>query len=82
MPAITIDGKEYDLDEFSDGAKNQLGSIQVCDQKIKQLQVDLAVIQTARAAYARSLQEQLPESRTADIIIIDDEAITDDEANS
>ena len=82
MAAITIDGKEYDTDELTEEAKNQLGSIQVCDQKINQLQVDIAVIQTARAAYARALNNQLPESSDQDEAIIDDVVIIDGEDNS
>ena len=77
MATITIDGKEYDIDELSEGAKSQVGSIQVCDQKINQLQVDIAVIQTARGAYARSLQNQLPGSSDQDEVMIDDEAVID-----
>ncbi len=56
---VTIDGKEYELDGLSDQAKNDLLSLQLVDQKISQKQQDLAILQTARNAYARSLSEQL-----------------------
>ena len=59
---ITIDGKEYDLDGLTDEAKSQLAHIQITDQEISRLQQRLAIAQTARQAYARALQEQLPES--------------------
>lgn len=59
---ITIDGKEYQTDQLSENARNQLGSLQVCDQKVSQLEVDLAIVKTARAAYARALQGELPEA--------------------
>jgi hypothetical protein len=62
MNKITIDGIEYEADQLSDNAKNQLGSMQACDQKIRQLQVDLAIAQTARSAYAMALKGELPES--------------------
>lgn len=58
---ITIDGKEYDTEQLTENAKNQLGSLQACDQKIRQLQVDLAIAQTARSAYALALKGELPE---------------------
>ncbi|RNL61860.1 DUF6447 family protein [Zhongshania marina] len=57
---ITIDGKEYDLASLTDEAKNQLMNIRVADQKIASAQQDLAVLQTARNAYARALAEALP----------------------
>ena len=61
MNKVTIDGKEYDSEELSDNAKNQLGSMQACDQKIRQLQADLAIAQTARSAYAMALKGELPD---------------------
>lgn len=61
MATINIDGMEYDLEEFSDGARAQLASMQLADQKIAQLQADLAMFQTARNAYAQALAAELPE---------------------
>lgn len=60
MSKITIDGKEYELDKLSEETRNQIVSLQACDRKIESLQQDLAMIQTARNAYARSLAETLP----------------------
>lgn len=60
MATITIDGKPYELDQLSDMVKQQLMNLQVADQKIIALQQDLALIQTARAAYAKVLSENLP----------------------
>jgi hypothetical protein len=57
---VTIDGKEYVLDDLSDKAKNDLMSLRVVDQKINDNKQELAILQTARNAYARSLAEQLP----------------------
>lgn len=57
---ITIDGKQYDLDQFSEAARSQLTNIQVTDQEIARLQQRLAIAQTARQAYARALQGELP----------------------
>ena len=61
MPNITIDDKEYNTDDFSEGAMNQLGSLQAADAEIARLSVLLAIAQTARNAYARALNEELPE---------------------
>ena len=57
---ITIDGTEYDLESLNSEAKNQLMNVRVADQKIATTQQDLAVLQTARNAYARALAEALP----------------------
>jgi len=57
---INIDGKEYDLASLTDEAKSQLMNVRVADQKLASAQQDLAVLQTARNAYARALTEALP----------------------
>jgi hypothetical protein len=62
MPVITIDGTEYDTEKLSDKAKPLLASMQACDKKIQQLQIELAMIQTARTAYGRELQGELSDS--------------------
>lgn len=60
MSTITIDGQTYALDTLSDEAKAQLLNLRACDQKIQQLQLDLAIVQTARNAYAQALKSLLP----------------------
>ena len=57
---ITINDKEYNLDDLSDNAKAQLGSLQVTDQEIIRLEQQLRIVQTARNAYARALNAELP----------------------
>ena len=57
---ITINDKEYILDDLSDAAKAQLGSMQLTDQEIIRLQQQLAIAQTARNAYAQALNAELP----------------------
>ena len=60
MPTITIDGKDYDLDDLSKDAKAQIDSIVLCDRNLAELQSEAAIIQTARNAYVAALQELLP----------------------
>lgn len=60
QPKITVDGKEYLIDSLSDEAKAQLGSLNVTDQKIVDLQQEIAIMQTARNAYAQALAAALP----------------------
>lgn len=60
MQKITIDGREYDIESLSDDAKGQLASIQFVDRELERLQAQIAVLQTARAAYANALSGSLP----------------------
>lgn len=62
---ITIDGKEYPLGSLSEDARSQLVSMQLVDQKIAEVQQQLAIYQTARNAYAKALQSQLPTDEVA-----------------
>ena len=59
MPIIKIDDKDYDTDTFSDEAKAQLQSLQFVDQELAKLQAQAAVLQTARMAYAKALNDAL-----------------------
>ena len=58
---ITIDQVEYDLDTLNDQARAQLDSVRVCDQKLGQLEAEIAIIKTARNAYGSALKGVLPE---------------------
>ena len=60
MTTIKIDEKEYDLDQLSLDARNQLASIQYVDSELARLQAQIAAFQTARMAYAKTLNESLP----------------------
>ena len=57
---ITIDNKEYDPNSLSTEAKQQLEMLVATDNKIRELQRDLAISQTARNAYAKVLEALLP----------------------
>lgn len=59
MAMIKIDGTEYDTESLSEGAKSQLMNLQVVDQKIAATQQEIAIMQTARNAYAQALQAEL-----------------------
>ena len=55
MANINIDGKEYDIDTLPPEVKGQLAALQQCDQKIKSWNMNIALAQTARGAYAAEL---------------------------
>lgn len=59
MPMITIDEKEYDLDKLSDATKAQLTSMRLADAEIQRLNIQLAIAQTARNAYALAVRKDL-----------------------
>jgi len=61
-PKVTIDEKDYLIEDLSDDAKAQLGSMQVVDQKIANLQQEIGIMQTARNAYANALAAALPKN--------------------
>ncbi len=64
MPIIKIDNIDYDLDTLSTEAKAQLGSLQFVDAELARLTAQSAVLQTARMAYSKALNEVLPSAAT------------------
>lgn len=56
---VTIDGKQYDRDALSKGARDQITNVEMVDRKIAALQQELAIMQTARNAYTRGLKAEL-----------------------
>ena len=59
MPNITIDGKEYNSDDLSQNAKEQLVSLQFVQAELKRLEAQLAVYRTAAVAYSASLKKEI-----------------------
>ncbi len=59
MAIIKIDGKDYDTETLSDEAKAQLQNVQFVDQELAKLNAQAAVMQTARIAYAKALNDAL-----------------------
>ena len=62
--SINIDGVEYPLDTLSAEARAQLDMIVATDRKIQELQIELAIAQTARNAYGQMLSAKLPKAVT------------------
>jgi hypothetical protein len=59
MTTIKIDDKEYDTETMTEAAKNQLIHMQTIDMEINRLNMQLAIHQTARAAYGNALKQEL-----------------------
>ena len=62
MASVTIDGKEYDLDNVSQKAKENITSLQFVQAEINRLNSQLAVYKTAAAAYSSVIKEELDPS--------------------
>ena len=56
---ITIDDKEYSLENLSRAAREQLENIKFVDARLLQLNNELAVSDTARIGYTNALKSEL-----------------------
>ena len=62
MPTVKINDKDYDFDSLSNDAKSNLASLQFVQTELKRLEAKVAVFKTSEAAYARALNEFLPDN--------------------
>ena len=60
MLNIKIDGKDYNLEDLSEEAQSQLASLQFVDSELQRLNSQAAILQTARIAYSKALNDALP----------------------
>ena len=60
---ITIDDKDYNLDDLSDECKSEIQSLQFCEGEIARLNAQLAVAGTAKIGYQRALAKLLEEDK-------------------
>ena len=58
---ISIDGIDYDTDEFTKDQKLIVLAMNYCDTKIAETEQQLAALKTARQAYINDLGSQLKE---------------------
>lgn len=56
---IKIDGRDYDFDQFPEQIKAQVAHIQAAEVEIGRLRMQMAIHETARAAYFRSLKQEM-----------------------
>ena len=59
MVKVRIEGVDYDTDPMSQESRQQLEMLMVTEQKIRQMQAELAMVQTARQASAGALKASL-----------------------
>ena len=59
MATITIDGQEYNTDNLSTEAKNQVASLQFVRTELLRLNAQVAVFKTTESGYAQALKREL-----------------------
>lgn len=57
---LTINGREYSQADFNDAARNLLRNIAITDEKIRNLQQELALFKVARESFGSALLTHLP----------------------
>jgi hypothetical protein len=60
MTTISINNKNYELEALSDEVKAELASLQFTNAEIQRLEINLAVLKTAKSAYEFSINKKLP----------------------
>ena len=60
MPIIKIDDRDFDVESLSPEAKQQLDMVMATENKLRELQRDTMITQTARNAYLAALKAALP----------------------
>ena len=60
MAILTVEGKQFDMDDLSEEAKSSAQSVAFCDNKINQLEAELAVVKMARNGFVQRLVDALP----------------------
>ena len=63
---VTVNGKEYVLDDLSENAKAQLLNIQFVDAQLQQLNNEWAVADTARIGYTNALKGELKKTGSSE----------------
>jgi hypothetical protein len=59
MAKVTIDGVDYDSETMTQDSRQKLEMLMMTEQRIRQMQAELAMMQTARQAYAGALKASL-----------------------
>ncbi len=59
MPRFNIDGVDYQVDSLSQTGQAQLRSLQFVETQLQQLRNELAVYETAQAAYVAALKAEI-----------------------
>ncbi len=56
---VNIDGKEYEAESLPEAARVQIANLRATEQELSRQKAAVSMLETARAAYARALKEEL-----------------------
>lgn len=59
MAIIKIDGVDYDTNKLNKEALEHINFVVLSDEQVNKLKIELAIVQTARNAYANKLKVML-----------------------
>ena len=62
MATVTINGTEYDTENLSQEANAEINMLANVEKRLLEAQVEVAILQTAKNAYANRLTELLSEN--------------------
>jgi hypothetical protein len=62
MPKITIDNIDYNTEDLTENGRAQLSSLQFLEGQMQKIRQEIAVYQTAQAAYAKALKAEIAEA--------------------
>lgn len=59
MQKVVINNQEFDLDVLPDQIKSLVAHIRAVDMELSRTQAHVAIYQTARVAYSKTLEEEM-----------------------
>ena len=59
MPKINIDGKEFEIDDMSDELKQELNMVLEIDKKLRENEVEKAILMTAKNAFSAKINSMM-----------------------
>ena len=59
MALITIDGKDYESDSFSQEGKNLVQSMKFAKAELLRLNAQIAILKTAESSYSKALKAEV-----------------------
>ncbi len=68
MPTIKFGEQEIDLDTLSKEARERFEMLVATDKRLRDLQLEVAMLQTARHAYISAIKELLPSNTQVPVL--------------
>jgi len=78
LAKINFDGVEYEVESLSKQTRSEFEMLVASEQRMRELQRDLVITQTARNVYANGLKERLRAEKPAGPSSPEDPVLVDD----